>query len=332
MDISDSNRLRAHLLWAVPPEDQAILETTIGNDIDVSFGTDLPDGAAIDILICGRPTREQVEACATLSVLLIPYAGLPAETREMMRDFPDIAVHNLHHNAAPTAEMALGLLLAAAKHIIPMDRKLREGVWSGRTGRSPAVLLEGRTALVLGFGAIGRRLARTCRAMGMDVIAVRGRISESETVDDTPVVPVARLNEVLVRADVLLVCAPFTDETRGLIGREEIALLPENAVLVNIARGPIVDEHALYEALAEGSLGAAGLDVWYRYPGREGDPNDTLPSSRPFADLDNVVMSPHRGGAVLETETLRMQHLAEALEAAAAGEALPNPVDLDLGY
>ena len=114
------------------------------------------------------------------------------------------------------------------------------------------------------------------------------------------------------------------------------ALLPPGAVLANIGRGPIVDQAALYAALASGHLRAAGLDVWYTYPDEKaGRPiTHTPPADFPFHELNNVVMTPHRGGALeeSETETLRMQALAVLLNRAAQGSSIPNRVDLGLGY
>jgi phosphoglycerate dehydrogenase-like enzyme len=129
-----------------------------------------------------------------------------------------------------------------------------------------------------------------------------------------------------------MVCVPLTDETRGSIGERELRLLPEGAVLVNVARGPVVDEDALYEALADGHLHSAGLDVWYRYPGKDGDPENTRPSNRPFEELPNVVMSPHRGGWLHGIEAHRMRDLAALLNALANGTEAPGRVDPAAGY
>ena len=113
-----------------------------------------------------------------------------------------------------------------------------------------------------------------------------------------------------------------------------MALMPERAILVNVGRGPVVNEPALYHALRDGTLHAAGLDVWYNYPNDEPGRTSTNPSEYPFCELDNVVMSPHRAGApnTSETESLRVRALAELLNAAARREPIPNRVDLDLGY
>lgn len=128
-----------------------------------------------------------------------------------------------------------------------------------------------------------------------------------------------------------MICLPLTDETKGLIGADELAQLAPGAVLVNTGRGPIVDERALFDALRAGRL-RAGLDVWYRYPEDEAARAGTPPATLPFHELDNIVMSPHRAGLCAETERLRAVFLAEMLNAGARGEPMPGRVDLDAGY
>ena len=266
---------------------------------------------------------------------MIPWSGVPKRTRALMSEFPEVAVHNLHHNAPQVAEMAVALLLAAAKWVLPMDASLRRSDWSPRYEESPIVMLGGRNALVLGYGAIGHLVARLLRGLGMTVDGVRrGEAGPGDADGPDHVYPAEELDALLPRADALMVCLPLTDETAGVIGERELALMPERAILVNVGRGPVVDEGALYRALRDGTLHAAGLDVWYNYPTDEEGRTDTRPSEHPFHELDNVVMSPHRGGAPhsRETEAMRMRALAELLNAAARGEELPNRVDLERGY
>ena len=116
------------------------------------------------------------------------------------------------------------------------------------------------------------------------------------------------------------------------LGEPELRLLPPGSLLVNVARGPVVDQAALYRALLDGHLHAAGLDVWYRYPASPAERSHTPPADFPFHELDNVVMSPHRAGLAVETEALRMQALAELLNAACRGDSVPNRVDVQAGY
>ena len=283
-----------------------------------------------DVLIDGTPDRARIEASVGLRALVIPYAGVPRATRDLLREFPGIDVFNLHHNAAPTAELAMALLLAAGKTLVPLDRALRRRDWRPRYApeRRNDFLCAGRTALVLGYGAIGRRVATACRGLGMQVIATRrsGPCGGPDEVHGPDA-----LESLLPRAHALFVCLPSTGETDGLLGAAELARLPDGAVLVNVGRGPIVDEEALFGELASGRL-SAGIDVWYRYPEEEEARADTAPATQPFHELENLVLSPHRAGLCAETERLRAEALAEMLSAAARGEPMPWRVDLDRGY
>jgi phosphoglycerate dehydrogenase-like enzyme len=309
------------------------LQSRLIPEICLTIGPDLPKPATFEILVGGRPTRQHLLASPNLRLLVIPYAGLPEVTRQLLHDFPHLAVHNLHHNASLTAEMALALLLAAAKFILPCDQALRRNDWRLRYQPPPALSLHGKTALILGFGHVGQRIGRACAALGMHIIALR-RDPGRPTLVDYPVEihgPEALVG-LLPQADVLLIALPATPQTEGLLGAAELSLLPPGAVLVNVGRGPIVDQHALYQALKDRRLRAAGLDVWYHYPSSQAEWQNTPPADVPFHELDNVVLSPHRAGGSSETESLRMEHLAELLNVAARGEPPPNPVDLAAGY
>jgi phosphoglycerate dehydrogenase-like enzyme len=326
---------RIHVHIADEPDEMEELTSLLEPGIVLTTGNDPPPQPAYGVLVAGVPDRSLVEASPRLRTLIIPWSGVPNRTRELMADFPDISVHNLHHNAGQVAEMAVALLLAAAKRIVPMDRDLRRRDWSERYRRSPVIMLEGRTALVLGHGAIGMRVARLCRGLAMYVVAVRrGPVSAEEANGPYSVREAGELPGLLPDADALIICLPLTDETRGIIGADELKLMPPDAILVNVGRGPVVEEAALYEALKDGTIGAAGLDVWYNYPTDEASRTDTRPSECPFEELDNVVMSPHRAGApnTEETESFRMRELAGLLNAAARGEEIPNRVDLTAGY
>jgi phosphoglycerate dehydrogenase-like enzyme len=299
--------------------------------VRLTAGAEPPEGVDYEILVAGRPDREHLTRSSDLRALIIPWAGVPQETRELMFDFPEIEVHNLHHNAVAAAEMAIALLLAAAKRIVPADRALRQHDWTPRYATNSVVLLEGKTALILGQGAIGQRVTNRCRGLGMRVVGVRRHASDDREIE---IHPPEALPGLLPRADALVICLPLTAETEGLIGKKELALLPSRAVLVNVGRGPIVKEEALYHALRDGTLYAAGLDVWYQYPEEESDRSETPPSALSFEKLDNVVMSPHRAGAggTTEIESRRISQLADLLNGAARREKMPNRVDLEAGY
>ncbi len=323
--------MKVHILRALSIDAQKVLKENLAPGIDLTIGEDLPDPAEYDILVSGVPKREFVEASPNLKSLIIPWAGLPDPTRDLMLEFPQISVHNLHHNAAPTAETALALLFAAAKFILPYDREMRLHNWAPRYEAATSMLLGGKTALILGYGAIGQHIGRVLKAMQMRVLGVR-RNPELRSDGTAEIYDLGAWPQLLSQADVLIVALPLTPETENLIGAAELALLPRGAVLVNVGRGPIVEAEALYNSLRQGHLLSAGLDVWYNYPPDSNPRSPTPPADFPFHELENVVMSPHRGAASDDTSRLRMLHLAELLNTAEHGEPLPNQVDLEAGY
>lgn len=321
--------------WIPSEDDDAFLgevRDALTDGVALRVGEDLGHGSDVTILVRGVPTAEQIASCPALERVVIPYAGLPPATRALMSDHPEIAVHNLHHNAAPTAELAVTLLLAASKDLVRLDTALRRSDWRPRYELPRAVTMAGRTVLVLGYGAVGRRVAHALKALGMRVSAVRRRTVEPEFDQGIELFGPGMLEDLLPRAQAVVLCLPLTPATEAILGAPEIALLPRGACVVNVGRGSLVEEQALYDALRSRHLGAAGLDVWYRYPEDEDSRASTAPSTAPFHELENVVMSPHRAGLTRETEALRGQAVAALLNAAASGRPVGNRVDLDAGY
>jgi phosphoglycerate dehydrogenase-like enzyme len=302
--------------------------------VRLSTGPGIVEPDAVEVVIGGRPDRPVFAALPRLRALIIPWAGLPPETRQLMRDFPKVAVYNSHHNAGAVAEMALALLLAAAKCVVPLDAALRRNDWRPRYQPSRSVTLAGRTAVILGYGAIGRQVARLCGGLGLEVVATRRSAASVVREAGVEIHPSTALSDLLPRAEVLVITLPLTDETRGLIGARELALLPNQAVLVNVGRGPVVDEAALYRALATRRLHSAGLDVWYTYPTSAWRQRFTRPARHPFGRLDNVVLSPHRAGDLGSEamEQARAAAVAAIVNALARGEEPDSRVDVERGY
>jgi phosphoglycerate dehydrogenase-like enzyme len=320
-------QIKAHWLGSDEPDFFDFLQTKLHDKVRVTFGVEVPPD--VQVLVTGRVSAENLAAAPDLKAILIPWAGLPGQMGEMMADYPQVSVHNLHHNATTTGEMALTLMMSAAKNVIPLDRNFRQHDWTYRYNRAPDFVLGGQTALILGYGAIGQHVGVVCKAMGMEVLGIRRQPSDEPNVYLPDGLP-----ELLPRANVLLVCLPGTPDTEGMIGEEEIALLPEGALVINVGRGPVIDQAALYHALKDGHLYGAGMDVWYNYPTDAESRSNTPPADFPFHELDNVVMSPHRGGGggADEVERRRMMAVAEFLNAAARGEPMPSEVDLGRGY
>lgn len=178
------------------------------------------------------------------------------------------------------AELTIALLLAVARHVALTDRKVREGVWYHRLGFE----LRGKVLGVVGLGLIGSEVARIGKAFGMEVIAWSFRNDPARAA--ALGVEMVALDDLLRRADAVTIHVRNSAEARGLIGRREIDLMKPSAVLVNTARAAVVDQDALLDALREGRIAGAGLDVYLQEP---------LPADNPWVKLDNVVLTPHVG-------------------------------------
>lgn len=331
-EVSHTMSLKVHFPKAaveIPLDD---LRRLLPPNVELSAGSVEAQPTDCDILVHGYVEAAWLEASPSLKAVIVPFAGVPAPTRDLIQRYPHISLHNLHYNVAPTAECAVALLLAAAKFIVPLDQQLRHGDWTERYAATPTEILDGKTALILGYGAIGRRIAPVCRVLGMQVIGVRRRAPATADQDGVEVHAWTDLDALLPRADALICVAPQTPETTGLIGARELDLLPRHAIVVNVGRGPVIDEAALYGALRDRRIKAAGIDVWYVYPQNDEERSHTLPAHFPFHELKNVVLSPHRAGWLSAAEPQRLQHLAELIRAAAEGREMGNRVDRELGY
>jgi len=179
------------------------------------------------------------------------------------------------------ADHALALLLASVRHVARQDRWIRAGRWD-RTGARPARRLRGSVLGLIGFGRTARALAEKARGIGLTIIAFDPYISQP--VADKYGLTLVELDDLLSRADLVSVHVPLTEETHHLLGEREFRLMKAGAVLVNTSRGPIVDGKALADALQNGPLAAAGLDVLEQEPP---DPDS------PLLGLDNVTLTPH---------------------------------------
>jgi D-3-phosphoglycerate dehydrogenase len=209
-------------------------------------------------------------------------------------------------NADAVAEHSIALMLALVRDLARLDRKLRAGGWEGTSwqGRD----FRGSVVGIVGYGSIGRRTAQLAAALGARVVVFRpsGTAGDFEVETD--------LDALLARVDILSLHCPLTERTRGLIGAREIASMKPGALLINTARGPVVDESALVTALRSGHLGGAGLDTFEIEP---------IGADNPLLELDNVILTPHVAGvtrnAALQVATTTARNVVDAL----AGRPLP---------
>ena len=215
------------------------------------------------------------------------------------------------------AEFAIANMFALAYRLPDYVDQQRAKVWKQRMPRA----LEGSTMCVVGLGTIGQSIARRAKALGMQVTGVRRSGAPVDGVDT--VVTMDERLEAIRGANVLVVVAPLTDETRGLIGADELAALAPRSTIIDVSRGGVSDIDAVVEALGSGQLSGAAIDVFEPEP---------LPDTSPLWDVPNLLLTPHAAGNSRSYVSRWAQTLASNIEALEAGQPLANVVDRSLGY
>ncbi len=308
--------------------------SNLGNDIELIFSDQTnPDEIAqrediseIEVFVGYTVSSALMKAATSLRHIQIPWTGFDRMDTSLI-DTSKITVSNSHANSTAIAEHAVALMLAASKLLILRDGKMRQGDWSTRSENVDSFWVTGKTLGIVGYGAIGEKVANMLSGFGMRTIGVRRHPEDNPNAEY--IVGTDRLDQVLSESDYLLVAVPLTDETRGMLGPNQLDLLKPECVIVNIARGPVIDEEALYTRLRDKKIGAAGIDVWYNYPSRG---ESTTMQNFPFEELDNIVMTPHSAFKIRDRVEEFAKDILKNIELCASGQSPINQVYLDLGY
>lgn len=254
-----------------------------------------------------------------LKLYQIPWTGYDFTAPEKMP--AGVPVANTFEHETTIAEFVLLAMLEWQIGLRRLDAGMRADGWGGHgPGMAPPhgeVL--GKTLGVVGYGHIGHEAALRARAFGMNVIGIRRSARPCPPELDWLGQP-DRLDALLAQSDFVLIACDMNDETRGMIDAGRLAAMKPTGVLINVARGKIVDEDALYDALATGRIGGAVIDTWYNYG------PETVPWNRPFDQLDNVILSPHRSATSEAMHDRRWRFVAQNAARAIAGEAPLNVV------
>ncbi len=285
-----SNRLVA-VCYQVDDEYIKINSEVLAADAAIEFVQQLPEAdrpgvlSRAEALIGWNPVREagSLADAQHLKFIQLLSAGADGVDFSVVPEHVTVA-GNVGAYSAPIAEHVLAMTLALARRLPQRHASLASGQWNQR---EPLITLDGAVCVILGYGGIGATAARLLRAFGARIYAVN---TSGSTGDDAEFAgTLADLDQVLPAADVLVVSLPLTKATRGLIGARELALMKSDAIIVNVARGAIIDEQALHEHLARNPGFGAGIDAWWHEPRRDAG----FSTSYPFFNLPNVIGSPH---------------------------------------
>jgi phosphoglycerate dehydrogenase-like enzyme len=320
-------------LWAVSPRVE-LVQRPCRDDGEVA--RTLVDHPATEVLYTFFLPRDAPELATRLRWIQLHTAGADhiLDQPIMDRDVAITTSSGIH--ATPIAEYVLASMLAHRWQVPMWTRCQREGEWpSGRWNLYARPELRGATLGIIGYGSIGREVGRLGHAFGMRVLALHrsaGRADQGYAVGDTGdpegslperFYPPTALHEMLGRCDYVVIALPLTPATLHLIGEAELRAMKPTSYLVNIARGPIVDEGALVRALRGGWIAAAGLDVFEEEP---------LPDDSPLWDLENALISPHVAGFTPHYDERATALFAQNLARYLAGEPLLNRVDPEHRY
>ena len=288
----------------------------------------LPLAARSDVICGGAIPLPAWPNLPRLKLFQIPWTGYDFTSPDRMP--AGIPVANTFEHESTMAEYVLLGMLEWQIRLREMDATFRVHGWNGvMTGKGPQHLeLKGRALGILGYGHIGHEVAVRARAFGMRVIGIRRSAVPCPPELDWLGQP-DRLDEMLGQSDFVLIACDMNEETRGLINAHRLAAMKPDGVLINVARGGIVEEDALYDALSQRRIGGAILDVWYNY-NRPAAP-EVWPSNRPFHELDNTLLSGHCSALSAEMQERRWQFVASNLARIECGEAPKNVVFVGTG-
>jgi phosphoglycerate dehydrogenase-like enzyme len=276
--------------------------------------------ARAEVIYGLRLPQDVLRKAPSLKWVQVMSAGVEHFLDADMRESPVVLTNASGINALPIAEFVTGLMLMFVKESSLCFEMKQNRKWE----RVSPVLLRSKTVGIIGLGNIGKEVARLSKVFGMRVIATRRSAREEGRARNVDLIlPTSRLNELLAESDFVVVAAPLTVETRGLIGEEELRTMKPTARLINVARGAIVDEQSLTRALEEKWIAGAGLDVFATEP---------LPHDSPLWTLPNVILSPHISGGREDYVLAATMLFVENLRRYRDGRRLMNVVDKGRGY
>lgn len=302
----------------IKPRDQ--LSIDLGDRLDLEVGVENNEDALIDALegteilftTSRLPVTERVlEAATDLDLVAKIGTGLDSIDLEAASDHGVTVVYTPGLNAISVAEHAIALLLAVNRNIVLGQQMLEAGGWRDSMPTSQPVAQQ--TVGIIGFGDIGSRVAGLLSGFQTETIVSDPYVHEIDT--QITGAELVSLEELLSTADAVVVTAELTDETRGLIDEDALEMMSEDATLVNTARGPIVDQSALVDAIQEGSIAGAGLDVFETEP---------LPADSPLHEYDNVIVTPHIAASTITSRRDAIGMLADLTKTYLDEEELPD--------
>ncbi len=284
-------------------------------------------------IILGVPLKiEVLTLMKSLRFIQIPWTGIENVEVEKIKKI-GIDIHNSHSNTDVVAEFGIAMMFSLLKKIPLHDKYLRKENWLRPIENSkefyPPVVINGKTVTIVGFGSIGKKIATFLKPFYVKIIAIKNDIKQNEQDQDVELLNKKDIHKGLQKGEIIFVTVPLTAETTNLISSKEFQIMGKNTFLINISRGKVINERALFNSLNNKNIAGAAIDTWYNYPVR--GTNIAKPSKYDFASLDNVILSPHRAG-IAEGLMPHLNDVIENLNRYAKGQPLINKINLTRNY
>lgn len=278
--------------------------------------------AGADAMLIDAGTQMTAEVVEELDdLVVVGRAGIGVDNIDVAAAAAEgvIVLHVPDYCVDEVSTHALALILGCLRQVVVFDQSVKAGEWDWAEGQ-PIRRLDGQTVGLVGFGKIPRRLAAKLRGFNVDLVVYDPYVEEYR-MRDFGADPVS-FDALLAQSDVVSVHVPLTNETRGMFSTNEFGAMQDDAIFVNTARGPVVDEAALHDALVNGEIGSAGLDVLETEP----------PTESPLFDRDDVILTPHTAWYSEESRRDLSRTIAEDIVGVLTGEPPRNPVDPETGW
>lgn len=275
---------------------------------------DIHDFEAIVVRSRTKVTREIIEAAPKLRIIARAGVGVDNVDVEAATERGVMVVNAPESTSITVAEHALGLMLSLARKISLADKSVKEGKWE--KSAFMGMELNGKTLGIVGMGRIGSQVASRCKAFGMDLMAYDPYINQEAAAEIG--VEITDLEGLLKAADVITIHVPLTSETKHLLAKEEMEIMKDTAFIVNCARGGIINEEDLYNAIKDGKIGGAALDVFEKEP----------PEENPLLELDQVVFTPHIGASTREAQRDAAIIVAKEIKEVLGGGSPKNVINM----
>jgi phosphoglycerate dehydrogenase-like enzyme len=285
----------------------------------------------VDVFLGNTIFPELIEAASKLKVIQSQGAGVDNIDLKLLSK-RNIFLCNSHGNSWYVAEHAVGMLFSLIKKLHIHDRLMRHGEWFRMENKETDLhylsdTIRGMTIGFVGYGHISRHIARFLGGYDTEFLAFRKNTAQAET---EPLIEFTTLDKVFSQSDAIFVAVPLTSQTRNMITDKKFVLMKKSAYIVNVARGPVINQKSLFEALVENKIGGAGIDVWYE--DYQIESKKKYPSKQyPFHELENVLLSPYRAGYI-KFKSPHLEGAVENLTLYAKERRLLDVVNIESGY